>query len=452
MNEQHDPHAIPGGEQPQQPQPQPQAPQPAPSPWEPTPTASIPPAPSAPESQPTVVQDPAPWIPQAQPTDFVAPLRPEDEQDPNSRDRRRGPGWFGVIGLVGAGMILSSGLTLGSVIAYDQLRPEPVASTAEHGPAQPNANPAALTTPSSWNAVAQSVSAGTVAIRVETAKGGSQGTGVVIDKDGTIVTNNHVIEGAQEAEVTFSNGLSYAAKIIGTDPSTDIAVVRLTDPPKDLATVPFADSEAVQVGQPVMAVGAPLGLKNTVTTGIISAVDRPVTAGDGESEPSYTSALQTDAAINPGNSGGPLVDNTGKVIGINSSIAGLPSGEEKAAGSIGLGFAIPSNTVQMIADQLIAKGSARHAYLGVTSQDSQATVGQVTHSGAEVMKVDAGSPAAIAGLRPGDLITTVDDVAVPTAAALTGVVRGLPVGSEHQLTVLRDGKEITLTVTFAARA
>ena len=230
-------------------------------------------------------------------------------------------------------------------------------------------------------------------------------------------------------------------------------MIRLDSPPDDLQPATFADSATVVVGQPVMALGTPLGLENTVTTGIISAVDRPVTAGGEDpsgSDATYTSALQTDAAINPGNSGGPLIDAAGQVIGINSSIAGIASSTGQA-GSIGLGFAIPSNTATMIAEQLKDSGSADHSFLGVTSSDGTETVGDVSYRGAQVRGVEGGSPAAEAGLREGDLITKVDDTPVGGAAALTGVVRGLPVDSSHTLTVVRDQDEQTLDVTLAGQ-
>src|SRR5699024_43666 len=240
------------------------------------------------------------------------------------------------------------------------------------------------------------------------------------------------------------------------------------------------------VGQPVMAVGTPLGLENTVTTGIISAKDRPVTTEGEEtdgSDATFTSAIQTDAAINPGNSGGPLVDASGQVIGINTAIAGIPSAPQTApaphpgragaplvdaagqvigttpapagtpaasgrAGSIGLGFAIPADTASMIAEQLSSSGDVEHAFLGVTSSDGSRTVGEVIHRGAGVISVEPGRPAQQPGLEEGALITAVGDVTAGGVPALTGVVRGLPVGSEHTLTVLRGDEQETIGVTL----
>ena len=373
---------------------------------------------------------------------------------PPGSPRRRGPGWGGVTGLVALGMLVSSGFTLGGVVAYDQLlSPDPTSTAQEAPSSSADASPASVSTVDDpdWASVAEQVSPSTVAIEVSTGGGTAQGTGVVLDEDGSILTNNHVVQDARAVQVTMSDGLSYTASIVGTDPNTDLAVIRMDSPPEELQPATFADSSTVAVGQPVMALGTPLGLENTVTTGIISAVDRPVSAtGEaGGSQATYTSAIQTDAAINPGNSGGPLVDAAGQVIGINSSIAGIPNSSGQA-GSIGLGFAIPANTATMIAEQLQEDGSADHAFMGVTSTDGTVTLGDVAHHGAEVVSVEPGSPAAEAGLRTDDLITGIDDTEVGGAAALTGIVRGMEVGSEHTLTVVRGQDQQTLEITLGS--
>ena len=373
---------------------------------------------------------------------------------PHPARTQRGPGWGGVVVLVGAGMLLSSGVTLGGVVAYDQLLGSDGASTAatSSSSTQGPVSTASSTSDPDWSAVAAAVTPSTVEIQVAAQGGTSTGTGVVLDTKGNILTNNHVVDGGQQVQVTLSDGSVYAASIVGTDASTDLAVLRLDDPPSDLQSATFGDSSAVAVGQDVMAIGTPLGLQNTVTTGIVSATARPVTTTgqqpDG-SDSTYTSAIQTDASINPGNSGGPLVDATGAVIGINSSIAGVASGQE-TSGSIGLGFAIPATTAKLIADQLIDGGTAQHAYLGVTTTDGSAEASGATRTGAEVVSAEDGTPAASAGLRKGDVVVAVDDTPVDGAAALTGVVRGLAVDSEHTLTVVRDGGEQQLTVTLTA--
>ena len=367
---------------------------------------------------------------------------------------RRGPGWGGTSVLVLAGMLLSSGLTLGGVVAYDQLQgDEPVA--AAQGSQTSEARPAATTTAEDpdWAAISEQVSPSAVSILSSTGSGTSQGTGVVLDEDGTILTNDHVAGDAESLQVTTSDGRSFAASVVGTDPSTDLAVIRLEDPPEDLQPATFADSSTVAVGQPVMALGTPLGLENTVTTGIVSALDRPVSATGEEadgSDTTFTSAIQTDAAINPGNSGGPLVDAAGQVIGINTAIASIPN-ESGQAGSIGLGFAIPANTAMLIAEQLQDGGTVQHAFVGVTTTDGTADDGSAGYRGAEVVAVEPGSPAAEAGLAEGDLITGIDDTPVGGAGALTGIVRGLEVGSTHTLELVRGGKVQTLEITLAAR-
>ncbi|PZP17616.1 MAG: serine protease [Brachybacterium faecium] len=414
-------------------------------------------------------QTPNPWEPVGSPTGPSTPLAPapgamRSTPAPSEPPRqpappaRRGPGWGGVSGLVLAGMLLSSGATLGSVIAYDQII-EPLTASTQEEPPEPStggtdAEPASSTTPlADWSEVAEQVAPSAVAISVRTSSGAGQGTGVVLSTDGSILTNNHVVAGAEQVNVTLADGLTYTAGVVGVDPSTDLAVIRLEAPPSTLQPATFGDSELVEVGDPVMAVGTPLGLENTVTTGIVSAVDRPVTTEgeeDDGSDATYTSALQTDAAINPGNSGGPLVDAQGRVVGINTAIAAIP-GTDRSVGSIGLGFAIPSNTARMIAEQLGADGTVRHAFVGVTTRDGSRTVGDVTHRGAEVVGVESDSPASAAGMREGDLVTAFDDVTIGGAAALTGVVRGQAVGSEHELTVVRGDEERTITITLGER-
>ncbi len=316
-----------------------------------------------------------------------------------------------------------------------------------------------------WTAVAGVASRSVVAIDVVTASGEGQGSGVVIDADGNIVTNNHVVSGATNGTVTVTfNNTSYEATIVGTDPSTDLAVIRLTDPPADLDVMAYGDSKALQVGDPVMAIGNPLGLAGTVTTGIVSALNRPVTTtavteqeqqqqqlpGMGQlgqqqqtsSETVVTAAIQTNAAINPGNSGGALVDSSGKLVGITSSIATL-SGGESQSGNIGIGFAIGADQVKYVADQLISTGRAQHAQLGISARD----VAQTGQLGAVVAQVNAGSPAEEAGLEVDDLITAVDDQPVSSSISLVALVRAGQVGQPMTLTIQRNGSEENISVT-----
>ncbi|WP_454851458.1 trypsin-like peptidase domain-containing protein [Promicromonospora soli] len=304
-----------------------------------------------------------------------------------------------------------------------------------------------------WTSVTSAVQESVVSIQVESQGGGAEGSGVVLDSEGRILTNNHVVADATTVQVTLSDGRVYEADIVGTDPATDLAVVQLSDPPSDLEPAKFADSSDVVVGEPVMALGNPLGLANTATTGIVSALDRPVTASaeDG-SDQVVTNAIQIDAAVNPGNSGGPLFNASGEVIGITSSIATLSGGMQSgSSGSIGLGFAIPSNLATQIGDQLKADGTAEHAFLGVSLQDATATADDVTRRGAGVVEVTPDSPAGDAGIQKGDVIVAIDGDAVNGSASLTAFVREKEAGDESVLTVVRDGNTQEVTVTLAVR-
>ena len=390
--------------------------------------------------------------------------RPSQDQTAEQtavRPARRGPTWAGVAAMVAAGSVLSSGATLGGLIGYHEIEQRwgsdvVAASTRDAGSAGTASGVAASSDGTDWQQVAAAVSPSAVAIDVRTAQGEAEGTGVVLDEKGDIVTNNHVVSGASSITVTLADGRAFEARVVGVDARTDLAVVRLVSAPDDLVPATFGDSAAVEPGAAVMALGTPLGLQNTVTTGIVSAVDRPVTASDGSdpagTDATYVSAVQTDAAINPGNSGGPLVDASGAVIGINSSIASLASGADGQSGSIGLGFAIPSATVTMVVQQILQHGAVQHAALGVTAADGTQEADSATRSGALVHEVVRGSAAEAAGLRPGDLVIGVDDVPITGAAALTATINGLASGTEHTVAVLREGKRTELTATLGIAA
>lgn len=371
----------------------------------------------------------------------------------------RSPSWCSTIGLITAGMVLASGLSIGlsslvtesAVSSYSASQKE---AASDSGGANTRASAPAGAQGSgdtdSWASTVETIGPSTVAVSVEASNGQSQGTGVVLDKNGHIVTNNHVVVGARRIAVSLADGRTFSASVVGTDPSTDIAVIRIDNPPSDLQPAEFANSSDVEVGQEVMAVGTPLGFANTATTGIISALNRPVMAredGTAPEDAAFISAIQTDASINPGNSGGPLVNRDGKVIGINSSIASTAR-DRANAGSIGLGFAIPSSTVTLIAQQLVEAGEAKHALLGVRAQDGVADSSGTGYRGAEILEVVSGSAAEKAGLQPGDLVVRVDDVPIESATALTAYVRGLEVGSEHTFTVMRNGKETSVKGTL----
>jgi putative serine protease PepD len=274
------------------------------------------------------------------------------------------------------------------------------------------------------------------------------GSGIVIREDGYIVTNNHVVAaavGGGSVHVTFSDGNTVPATIVGTDPTTDLAVIKVSGV-SGLKAATFADSEALKVGQAVIAVGAPLGLSNTVTQGIVSTLHRPVRTGEaGASSQAVLDAVQTDAAINPGNSGGALVDLAGRVVGVNSAIATSGDG---SSGNIGVGFAIPSSVVTKTADQLIATGKAVHSQIGVSVGDAPNSTDGAPGLGATIRAVSAGSPAAAAGLQPGDVVTKVDDRRVTDADSLIVAIRSHDPGTTVTLEVTRGGQDRTTKVTL----
>lgn len=285
------------------------------------------------------------------------------------------------------------------------------------------------------------------------------GSGFVYDDQGHIVTNAHVVDGAQSVSVRFWDGSTHDATVVGTDPSTDLAVIKVDAPSSLLAPLALGDSDAVTVGEPVVAIGSPFGLEETVTSGIVSALHRQMSSPNGFT---IDDAIQTDAAINHGNSGGPLLDSQGKVIGVNSQI------ESESGGSDGVGFAIPASTVQSIASQLLATGSVEHAYLGVgvaTIPDS--ALSQLgLPQGVEITDVKSGTPAANAGLRAatgsetvdgqdfptgGDVITAVDGKAITSGTDLQSAVDAKKPGETITVTYSRDGQSRTVEVTLGTR-
>jgi putative serine protease PepD len=318
----------------------------------------------------------------------------------------------------------------------------PVAATPSANASAASASPApapvaqADGTAPDWTATAKAVSPSVVAIKVTSGQGEGQGSGVVIDSAGHILTNNHV----------------------ATDPSTDLAVLTLTDPPSDLRPIVFGDSDALVVGAPVMAVGNPLGLAGTVTTGIVSALNRPVSTGSAPdlrggqtaADTVVTNAIQTSAAINPGNSGGALVTADGRLVGINSSIASLGSSGGQS-GNIGIGFAIPANEAKTIADQLISTGTAKHAYLGVSSADGTVADGASRRAAAVIRSVSPGTPAASAGLQPGDAVVAMNGDRVDSSLSLVAAIREKAVGSQVTLTVVRGGNRQDVQVVLTSR-
>lgn len=296
--------------------------------------------------------------------------------------------------------------------------------------------------------VAAAVLPSTVKINVSGAGSAGQGTGIIISKDGTIITNDHVIEAAADRgqiTVVFQDGTNASAKIVGRDAATDVAVIK-AEGVNNLKPATLGTSSNLQVGQRVVAIGSPFGLEATVTDGIISALNRPVSPGSGTSASQTQTifpAIQTDAAINPGNSGGPLVDLSGRVIGINSAISTGGTGN----GSVGLGFAIPINLVSSVSEQILAGEQVEHARIGVnvvgaTGEDN------ITQIGAQIGEVVAGSAGEKAGLKAGDIVTGVDGHPVASNDGLVATIRGYRPGDKVTLTILRDGKtqEIELTL------
>ncbi|HVN12387.1 MAG TPA: trypsin-like peptidase domain-containing protein, partial [Kineosporiaceae bacterium] len=408
----------------------------------------------------------------ARPPLYATPYGSPAPQPPRDRDRR-GPGWGGVIAVGAGAAVLSSLLTVGVYTARDTSSTTTLPSTSSSS-TSPSRSSAPLVdstaaTPN-WNAVAGAVEPSVVSVRLVSGNGsGDEGSGIIYDTKGHVLTNNHVVAGAGnggQLSVILSDGRTYSATVVGTDPSTDLAVLQIKNAPSGLTPARFGDSDAVKVGDPVMAIGNPLGLSDTVTTGIVSALNRPVTTqqqsqGDGtdpfglgngqaQAEPVVTNAIQTDAAINPGNSGGALVDAQGRVIGVTSSIASLGSSGGQS-GSIGLGFAIPANEAQNVANQLVQSGSVKHAFLGVTLKDGTVTVDGAQRDAAIIQNVTSGSAAANGGLRSGDAVIALNGTHIDGSDSLVARIRGDNPGTKVTLTVVRNGQKQDLQVTLGTR-
>jgi putative serine protease PepD len=290
------------------------------------------------------------------------------------------------------------------------------------------------------NAVNSVVEIDTSTSGSQTPLGGSgssaaEGTGWVYDTKGDLVTNEHVVDGASAVTVKFSDGSTYKGTIVGTDIATDLAVVHVNTPASKLVPLQLGDSTNMQLGDPVVAIGNPFGLDGTVTSGIVSAVDREIASPN---ETAIEGAIQTDAAINHGNSGGPLLNLQGRVVGVTAQI------QSDSGGNEGVGFAIPSDLVRTIADQLIAGGKAQHALLGITPTNAA--------GGAKITSVEAGTAAKDAGLESGDVITAVDGTAVVNAAKLRAIIAAHQPGDQVTLTITRNGTTKTVHVTLGTRS
>jgi putative serine protease PepD len=277
-----------------------------------------------------------------------------------------------------------------------------------------------------------------------------EGAGVVYNTNGDILTDEHVVAGATSVLVTFQDGKQVSAKVLGTDPSTDVGVIHVSVPTSELHPIPFANSSDAQVGDPVVAIGSPFSLPETTTTGIVSQTGRSITAPNGYTIPN---AIQTDAAINPGNSGGPLLDASGHVLGLNDQIETNNSTASGEGSSSGVGFATPSNGVVRIANEIIAGHKVQHAYVGVCLSPGTAGGAQIATSGSQSCPnpFAVGSPAAIAGMKPGDVVTAINGTAITSTDQFIATIDDFSPGQKVTLTVKRSGQSMKIKVTLGTR-
>ena len=349
-----------------------------------------------------------------------------------------------------AAALLAAGVIggLASVAAWEALDTEPAAAPAAAQSTAPEAEPAASSTSQSSIAdVVDRTLPSVVEVKIEGTSDNTPfpgvpgpqveglGSGWVYDDEGHVVTNQHVVDGADKVTVVFEDGTEVAAQVVGSDPSTDVAVLKLDRVPDSVRPLGLGSTSSLDLGDPVVAIGSPLGLQGTVTAGIVSGLGRDIEAPDGFT---IDGAVQTDAALNHGNSGGPLLDLDGRVIGMNAQIA------SETGANTGIGYAIPVETVRRIADQLIASGKVEHAYLGVSVEDANG-------GGARIAEVRPDTPAAKAGLRQGDVVTEVDGRTLESADDLRLAVEASKPGDSLELTVKRGGSTRTITVELGTR-
>ncbi len=375
---------------------------------------------------------------------------PEQQGAPSSPQQAPGRGRRSLASIAGVGLVaglVGGGAVVGAAWSIDS--PGAATSSGSSTSAAPvSVQSSAAGSAADVEQVAKAVTPSVVLLKVQGGGVADEGSGVVLSSSGLVLTNNHVVAAAANGgsvSVELSDGTTYDGTIVGRDPVTDLAVVR-ADHASGLTPAAIGDSANLEVGQPVIAIGAPLGLQGTVTTGIVSALDRPVvSAGEGSTESSVTDAIQTDAAINPGNSGGPLVDAQGQVVGINSAIASLnQSSTGSQAGSIGLGFAIPIDEAMRVAREIEAGSPVSHAELGVSVSDSP------NPAGARIGDVTPGSAAGTAGLRSGDVVTRIDGQVIDSADGLVAAVRTRAPGDTVTLTYVRGGSTHTTQVVLGS--
>ncbi|MCT9820422.1 trypsin-like peptidase domain-containing protein [Microbacterium sp. W1N] len=457
------------------------------------PTAGIPPRPPLPAAAPTV-RDDAPYTAPAAPAYHTQPTQPYAHTNafgtaplpataPATDEPSGKVGAGRVVAILVAAALVGGAAGLGGAAAGASLFPS-ASSVVTAGPTTVTVNDTGKV--NATTAIAAKVTPSVVTISASSGSSGGTGSGVVLSEDGYVVTNTHVVTldgatGDAALSVTTSDGKVYAAEIVGTDPTYDLAVIKLTDA-SGLTPIEFGDSSKLNVGDQTVAVGAPLGLSNTVTTGIVSALNRSIqiassaapeegdTGGDDEqngqgqspfqfdfgqgqqqqsgSQGSISIAvIQTDAAINPGNSGGALVDGEGKLIGINVAIATAGGSSSSASGSIGVGFSIPSVVVQRVTDEIRENGEATHGLLGAMVQNA-ASQEDATNSGAYIAEVTSGGAAADGGLKAGDVVTEFNGFPITDATDLTAQVRALAAGSDAKVVYIRDGKTASTDVTL----
>lgn len=383
-----------------------------------------------------------PWRDPSAPA--VVVRTPEADPPPLEKVPEPGPGAQQGVGLVLVVSIVTAllagalGGTLGYVFAARGGGPGGVQLGGEA--------PLAQRPPDSVAGLVKKVLPSVVTVRIRSGSGASLGSGFIATPDGYVITNAHVVAGGTgNAYVTFSDAMVSEAKVVGSDPESDVAVLKIDR--GGLPAVEFGDSMAIQVGDPVVAIGAPLGLSSTVTYGIVSALDRPIRTDSGGGSARYYAAIQTDAAVNQGNSGGPLFDAAGRVIGINSVIGSLAQ-DEAQAGNVGLAFAIPINHAKRVAQDLIGTGKARRTVIGATIDNSYTNIA----GGARVQSVDGNGPAAGAGLKGGDIIHAVGGRAIEEPWDVTALIRKYAPGDTVTVEYSRGGARQKAQVTLVADA
>lgn len=387
----------------------------------------------------------------------LPPPAPTPPPAPLQGPRRGRVGFAAAV--VGASLLVGGAAGVGGAAAWNAYD-EPgaggaSAAASERTTSQVVSTPDSAAPEGSVEQVASSVLPSVVKLDVRGADGAGSGSGIILSSDGQILTNDHVVEVAGDGgdiTVSFNDGTKASATVLGTDPLTDTAVIQ-AEGVSGLTPASIGESGNLDVGEQVVAIGSPFGLESTVTSGIVSALNRPVDVGsDGNGNATTYPAVQTDAAINPGNSGGPLVDMDGNVIGINSSIRTASSGFSEESGSIGLGFAIPIDSVLPIVEQMAAGETPTHAKLGVTVRDVANATGAEVTEGAQIGEITDGSAAKSAGLQAGDVVTRIDDQVITGSDSLVATIRSYRPGDEVEVTFERDGESQTTSLTLDSDA